>query len=348
MTEQNLGNPDLKPERAQELELGFDAGLWNDRIGARFTYFTKRTKDAIVGRPVAPSVGFPGTQLVNLGVVKNWGTELVLDARLVDHRAVAWDLGFILGTNDSRVESLGGLPPLLASTTTATASQEDRVGYPLGALFAKVIVSTPVDSNGRLIVANIRCDGGPGNPPVVCNAQTPTVYLGRPTPHWQGSVRATLTLFGTLRLYGLVDFQGGHLLRGGAMSSQLGTAIHNAKVTNDSSDVLVQAYNAVEAQGVALLRGLGVIKGGFAKLREVSLAYTLPEAWASRVGASRATITVAARNLAILWQAQREVFGMKVLEPEQHFGDEDTERSNFVRYTLPQYAQVVTTVRLSF
>src|SRR2546427_11640164 len=32
VTPQNIGNPDLGPERGKEIELGFDAGFWNDRL----------------------------------------------------------------------------------------------------------------------------------------------------------------------------------------------------------------------------------------------------------------------------------------------------------------------------
>ncbi|MGH9174817.1 MAG: TonB-dependent receptor domain-containing protein, partial [Vicinamibacterales bacterium] len=47
VTPGSLGNPDLKPERGTELEVGFEAGLF-DRLSVDFTYFTKRTKDAIL------------------------------------------------------------------------------------------------------------------------------------------------------------------------------------------------------------------------------------------------------------------------------------------------------------
>ncbi|MGH7527306.1 MAG: TonB-dependent receptor domain-containing protein, partial [Gemmatimonadales bacterium] len=42
VTPQFVGNPDLKPERGQEIELGFEAGLFN-RIGIDFTVFSKQT-----------------------------------------------------------------------------------------------------------------------------------------------------------------------------------------------------------------------------------------------------------------------------------------------------------------
>ncbi len=46
----NLGNPDLKPERSREIELGFDAALFKDRVSLEFTYFNKKTNDALIER----------------------------------------------------------------------------------------------------------------------------------------------------------------------------------------------------------------------------------------------------------------------------------------------------------
>ena len=55
----NLGNPDLKPERSREFEVGADAGFFKDRVTVELTYYNKRTKDALILRPIAGSPGAP-------------------------------------------------------------------------------------------------------------------------------------------------------------------------------------------------------------------------------------------------------------------------------------------------
>ena len=42
LTPQAVGNPDLKPEVGEEIEVGLDAGLLRDRIGLGFTFFRQR------------------------------------------------------------------------------------------------------------------------------------------------------------------------------------------------------------------------------------------------------------------------------------------------------------------
>src|SRR5690606_7364944 len=61
------GNPDLRAEVGEEIELGFDASFLNDRMGAEFTYYNQKTKDALLSVPVAPSSGFTGSRLQNVG-----------------------------------------------------------------------------------------------------------------------------------------------------------------------------------------------------------------------------------------------------------------------------------------
>jgi TonB-dependent starch-binding outer membrane protein SusC len=80
----------------------------------------------------------------------------------------------------------------------------------------------------------------------------------------------------------------------------------------------------------------------FAKLREVSLAYTIPPSFANRLGVSRATIMLAARNLHTWtkWEG---------MEPEAMFlgggrgGFGSLEQNN-----IPQLTQFVTTFNISF
>ena len=71
----NLGNADLKPELSQEFETGLDAGLFRGRVTVEATFFYKSTRDALIEREIAPSLGATVTQFFNLGKVSNRGVE---------------------------------------------------------------------------------------------------------------------------------------------------------------------------------------------------------------------------------------------------------------------------------
>ena len=200
LTPQNIGNPDLKPEKGQELEVGFDAGFLQDRIGVEFSYYDQRTRDAIVQRQVSPSSGFPGSQFVNVGEIRNQGFEVGVTGSVVAQDQLGWDLGFTFSTNSNEVVSLGDL-----STISAGGLQLHKEGYPVGGYFFRNVVSATLDGSGN--VTESLCEAESGSP-VPC-AGAPRVFMGRPNPKWQGNAYTTVNLFGSLRLFANIDFKGG-------------------------------------------------------------------------------------------------------------------------------------------
>ncbi len=332
LTPQNVGNPDLKPEVGEEIELGFDAALQDERVGLEFTWFHKTTSDAIVERGVAPSLGFPGTQFVNLGEVKNWGVELGLRGRALDGERVALDLSATLATNDSEVTDLGDLPPVSTGTL-----QQHREGYPVGGIFIRRVVDVTLDGDGNVVEA--LCAGDEETPEPLPCASAPRVFVGVPTPKWQATFSGTLTFLENFRLFGLVDAMGGHHLLNGDIGASHVLLINSRAAAE--RDPTVQGYATFNGW-----QNSGLMDAGFAKLREVSLAYSLPERLLSRVGIDRASIAVAGRNLAVLWRATDDVFGRKVIDPEVRLTS--NEQSAYFQTVMPQYASFSTTLRLSF
>jgi TonB-linked SusC/RagA family outer membrane protein len=349
LTPQNLGNPDLKPERGVELELGFDAGLFEDRGTVGFTWYDQHTRDAIVPRSANPSLGFPGTQLVNVARVRSWGFELQGDARILNRNSISAALGFTLSRNDSRVESLGGLPPITIGRTVNSPAQQSREGYPIAAYFRKRIASASFDAKGELV--NVLCEGGPASnyQPVSCD-EAEDLYMGRPVPRWEGSLHTRVSIGSNLTVSGLIDFKTGHVGDEGNISGRLANGLAHVIVAR--TDPIALAYRNVIVPMVADNTALGFFDMGFAKLREISTTYSLPAALTRRIGAARAAITVSGRNLATLWTAQKYVFGERVLDPETRAGsgpgDTASELNTFTRYVFPQTAQVATTLRVTF
>jgi outer membrane receptor protein involved in Fe transport len=73
LTVSSYGNPNLKAETGVEIEVGFDASLWEGRAGVEFTYYNTKTKDALISVPDPGSTGFTGSHLVNIGEISNSG-----------------------------------------------------------------------------------------------------------------------------------------------------------------------------------------------------------------------------------------------------------------------------------
>ena len=333
VTPQFVGNPDLKPERGQEIELGFEAGLFN-RVGIDFTVFSKQTKNAILLRGTPPSGGFPGQQFVNIGQVSNKGIELQVNAQPVTTPNFGWDLGVSIATASNYIKDLGGIPSI-----STFPPQSEVEGFPIASYFIKRVVSAEVDADGALISA--LCDGGPGNGPVDC-ATAPLVFAGSPIPKVTGAFTTTVTLFKNFRLYGLVDFKRGQ--------RRLNTdrLIRCALIVNCEEAVSPAGRDPKLLADIQLGADLQTVNSfienaSFFKLREISASYTLPDRWAGAVGARHATITVSGRNLHT-WTKYRG------LDPESQSsqGGGSAALDFFDQAVTPTLAQFVTTVSLNF
>jgi TonB-dependent starch-binding outer membrane protein SusC len=347
----SFGNPDLGPEEGSELELGFDASVWDDRIQVAFTRWWKSTTDAIVARPVAPSQGFAGAQFINVGEVRNWGSETQLDIGVLRQDPVRWDLNIGFARMKNRLEDLGeGLESL-----PVRRGRQHRVGYPLASIFEYVIVDADFVSgdSGPVDPQSLMCDLGAGpdglrtggaiGPCLDADGNTvaPRLYHGHAEPTWVVNLASTFTVFDNWRLYVQMDARGGHAQIQDAFNARH-TSFANTEFSVRDHDPIVQAYRLVRRDR------LGFHKGGFARLREVAVNYTLPAEWAQRVGASRASMNVAGRNLATPWRqwTYTDIGPQRIADPEMNLPSE--EFPGEVTISMPPLTSVVFSFNVSF
>ncbi|QIA09150.1 TonB-dependent receptor [Draconibacterium halophilum] len=74
---EKIANPDLIWETSEQTNFGFDAKLFNSRMGLNIDVYRKTTKDWLVDAPVLDSYG-TGAPTINGGDVRNQGVELAL------------------------------------------------------------------------------------------------------------------------------------------------------------------------------------------------------------------------------------------------------------------------------
>ena len=285
-----IGNPGLQPERGKEVELGFESQLFK-RLSLDFTYYNKHTHDEIVAQQVAPSTGFPGVQYANIGQVNNSGIELQATVQAITRPNFGWTITGNIGTAHNKIVSLGDL------STVIGPGNQNIVGYPIWSYFARKVVSADRDpSTGK--ATNVLCDGGPdGSGPVDC-ATAPFVFAGSPTPTVTGSIGNTFTFGKRFRLYALVDFKHGNRLYNAIeelrCAGEIGIGLCDADYHPENYPIryIAETDPSLATNGV---NDEFIQDASFAKLREISLTYSLPE----RVipGVNTASITLAAREL---------------------------------------------------
>jgi TonB-linked SusC/RagA family outer membrane protein len=279
----SLGNPDLKPERARELELGFDAGFFNQRLSVEVTHYDKLTQDALVSRIVAPSAGAASTRFENLGSVSNRGWEVLVNALVFERPAASFDVTFSGSHNTNRLEKLGKNVPAIVGATT-----QQREGYPIDGYWQRPILGF-ADTNGDKIISLSEIQVGDTN-----------VFIGSSTPINEMTANFGLDLFRkTVRVSALLDRKTGHYLLNGTERIRCESR-SNCRGAMDPTAPLWEQARAVAVREHASRTQAGFMeKADFTRLREVSATFYLPGDWAARAGAERLSITAAARNLHI-------------------------------------------------
>jgi TonB-linked SusC/RagA family outer membrane protein len=274
----SVGNPNLKPERGSEVELGFESSFLDGRAGLDVTYYDKVTHDALLPVAVAPSSGFAGTQLQNLGTIANNGLEVVLTGSPLQTRPLAIDAMLSLSTNHNKLVSFGDnrAPIVFGDYAPVQRYQE---GYPLAAYWAQRV---KYDASGNLVKT-------PSGQPVL---DPVSVYMGPSVPTREMAFSSDFTIYRQVRLHGLLDYKGGHYLfnvkdwrrdRAG-----VSWAVVNPQANPD--EVLARMFPAQNWYDIQ--------KADFVKLRDLSLSFDVP-ARLLRGTVDRATLMLAGHNLKI-------------------------------------------------
>ena len=293
-----VGNINLKPELSKEYELGFDMGFLRERIGTEITYYSKNTTDALVSRLLPLSNGLSETRFENLGLVKNAGLEYTVNAQVLDWRQAEFSFSLNGSRQANKLVKLGtGIEPIIFNG----GEQRHTPGYPLGGYWQVPILGYQ-DKNGDGVITRVNCPASNGNEaPVVpggpdCEltlGNTPQ-YLGSPFPTSELSFSPSLTLYKIVTLRGLLDHRGGQKLLNLTEVFRCATFAICRAANDPSAPLADQAAYTGSLMGT----DAGYIQdASFTKLREVSIAFGVPQRYVSRFGFQGATLTFAGRNL---------------------------------------------------
>jgi TonB-linked SusC/RagA family outer membrane protein len=339
------GNPDLKAETGQEIELGFESSMLSGRLGAEFTFYFKQTKDALLSVSDPPSSGWAGSHFVNVGEVRNRGIEFTVNASPIRKPNLSWDVIAALGTNNNKLVSFGrdaeGRPVLLEDRFGEFASvQRHREGFPLGGYWATDVIR---DANG---VPVLNASNQATVVPCVWDLDDRSLcqeeYLGPSLPTRTLGLTNTFRLFNTVQLYSFFDYQGGHW-QWCAICSVRYRLDRNTKQINDPDLIGGAAADPRSPEGIELARLLSlqtkeyIYKADFIKLRELALTYDLPTRLTGRFGVEKASVTVSGRNLAI-WTKYKGAENGGSEDPEVAFNSANN--AGTASFTVTDYAAI--------
>ena len=149
-TSRVLGNPNLKPERLDELEFGLEGSFFDNRINLDFSIYKRITKDLIVTRPLDPSTGFDFRE-TNIGEIENDGIEIDLTYDIIrnDGDGLNWSANFNWSTSEAIVTDLGLDTDIVTYAGFTNRGNAAVEGFSLGTMIGSAILR---DANGNFLV----------------------------------------------------------------------------------------------------------------------------------------------------------------------------------------------------
>ena len=269
---QSPGNVELGPEKSTEIDAGFDAGFFGDRLSIEGSVYRSTVKNAIVPVLLAPSQGFTGTQAQNIGGIRNVGWDLTFQYLALSRGTFSW-------RNELRLDGLHNEVTTLSKKTGVADAFGNviRVGYPIGAVF------------------QIR--------PVSYNATTKrwtgtdtAVYIGPALPTFNLSYSPTIK-WRAFTLYPLLTYEHGAWFR---------ATDNNYRFRNHTGDPFLKllgpggANTAASDSAVAFYtQFIDVQPRENVRLRTISLGIDVPSKYSSMARLGRTAITLSASN--IMW-----------------------------------------------
>lgn len=103
---ERLANPDLKWEKTNQFDIGFNLNLFGNRMNFDVSYYYRLTSDLLLDRPVPHSTGFSSVT-DNIGEVSNQGIDFMLNTVNVQSGDFQWTSTLNLNFNKNKIEKLG-------------------------------------------------------------------------------------------------------------------------------------------------------------------------------------------------------------------------------------------------
>ncbi len=379
-TKETLGNPNLKPARSSELEVGANLEFGGGRYTVEYTYARKETKDQILLVDLPSVVGFK-QQWQNTGALESKTHEAAIAAQVINNRNASLTLT-VVGDRTRQVITDWTIPERLYSFQQMPAAFFLGKGSNLGVIFgnrwirnidelyddpAKKAASGPgqahdparymINEDGYVVLKSAYgtlneraikytyCKKPDAQAPNGCAITSQTVQIGDANPDFNMSFGATLN-YRRLVLNGLLDWSYGADLYNG--TRQWAFQATRDKV-QDQAGKPEAAKKPAGYYAVGFYNGLDpsdyfIENGTYAKLKELSVNYTFVQDQLRKVGLGGLTelrLGLIGRNLFTI----TDYSGM---DPEVSglFGDPFQVRMDWFQY--PQFRTFTAVVEIAF
>ncbi len=304
------GNPNITWETNYNFNVGVEFSFWKGRLSGSVEYFSRKTEDLLFSRPVPSALGYDSYP-DNIGSMRNRGVEIDLNAVLYRNKNIDWN--FYVNATHYKNKVLS-LPPEKANGY-ATGNYYWSIGGSRYDWYMPSYAGVDPESGMALWYRDVKdADGN--------ITQTTTDDYSYATQYNHGS--ALPDLYGgfgtTFECYGF-DFSIGFSYQIGGQSVDSGyrALMHNYSSgkgynwhkdmlnawtpENPNSNIPMLCYGDDYANSNSLSDRF-LEDASYLSLNNISIGYTLPKKWTSKIGLQKLRIYFAADNVAF-WSKRK-------------------------------------------
>lgn len=304
-------NAKLTWEGTRVYNAGLDFAILKNRLSGSVDGYIKKTKDLIGDLATSPLTGY-GTVIGNYGDLDNKGIDIGLNSVNIIARDFSWSSGFTFSYNKNKLTKLQQNAP---ATGDEMINRQTYVGLPLNALYM-------YDYAGLNAVGDPQVRLADGTVTSDINVVKPEDmrYAGTAQPVWSGGFNNTFT-YKSFALSANIIYSGGNRITNNdnpiTLSQIVGpndyqlSFLDRWKVPGDENRTDIPRY--VPSADLAGARNIGYfgvskryyLNGAYAKLRDITLSYQVPQLVAKSINVQAISFRVQLNNL-LLWTANEQ------------------------------------------
>ena len=129
-----MSNPDLKWEKTGQFDVGFNLGVFNNRLNFDIAYYNKKTTDLLLDCPVPHSTGFTSI-FKNIGSVRNQGVDIMVNGTPIQGDNFTWSSTLNLNYNKNKILALSDTNADVYLYDWVNGGSILRVGESMGSFF---------------------------------------------------------------------------------------------------------------------------------------------------------------------------------------------------------------------
>lgn len=295
-------NPNLKPMRIAETEIGLELRFFNNRLGIDVAAYEKTTTDQIVQAQISDASGFVDTR-INSGESRNRGIEFLVNVVPVETSNFTWNFTFNGSYNKTKVLSLLTSTPgerITVGTHLFNGELRQIVGEEMGQIAGFGYLR---DSQGRIVY------GSNG----IALATPAPINFGSALPDWVGGFTNSFNYKGVSFSF-LIDFKLGNKILSGTNFNATRHGLHKMTLLGREGGVVGEGVNEEgEINDVVagvqpfweVVRSKGLVEpvvydGGYWKLRQITIGYDLTRFLPERFPVKAVRLSLVANNVAML------------------------------------------------